>query len=176
MKMVCLLCEKTFTEKPSRVKEGRGKYCSKSCYSLHRRNHFSDIQTMINRYVSGETLRQIAIDYNCSPTSIKNILIENNIDRRNCHDRLYPSGSKSPLWRGGLYICKNGYRQYKEKGTRAYEHRMVAESKIGRKLQKGEHVHHINGDKLDNRPENLMVLSASEHVKLHAKMRYSHGN
>lgn len=44
---------------------------------------------------------------------------------------------------------------------------MVAEQILGRPLDKGEIVHHRNGDKRDNRAENLEVMTQSEHVRLH---------
>ncbi len=47
------------------------------------------------------------------------------------------------------------------------EHRLVWEQTNGRSLNPLEHVHHINGDRADNRPENLVALSASEHRRLH---------
>lgn len=48
-----------------------------------------------------------------------------------------------------------------------YEHRVVAENKIERLLRDDEVVHHINLNKLDNRPENLVVLTEDQHRKVH---------
>ena len=47
-----------------------------------------------------------------------------------------------------------------------YEHRLIMEGILGRFLESNEHVHHKNGKRWDNRPENMEVLSASEHGKL----------
>jgi hypothetical protein len=66
----------------------------------------------------------------------------------------------------GRYTDKHGYVLLSErKGDNNYaqpEHRAVMEQMLGRKLEKHETVHHKNGIRHDNRPENL-ELWASRH-------------
>lgn len=50
------------------------------------------------------------------------------------------------------------------------EHRVIAEWIAGRKINKDEHVHHKNFIKHDNRPENLQIMSAKEHLSYHANI------
>lgn len=55
-----------------------------------------------------------------------------------------------------------------EKTFGRHTHRIVMEDKIGRKLKKGEVVHHIDGDRRNNHPENLMVFSSqADHLDWH---------
>lgn len=64
------------------------------------------------------------------------------------------------------YIDSKGYRRFKDSGKLL--HRWVAEKKLGRKLKKGEVVHHENRDKLDNDPSNLWVFkNQAEHYRIH---------
>lgn len=55
-------------------------------------------------------------------------------------------------------------------GKKVRAHRWIMEQHLGRKLDPTEHVHHKNGDPLDNRLDNLVVLSARAHMRLHKQV------
>lgn len=81
-------------------------------------------------------------------------------------------GKNSPIYKGIAYSAGGGYlRIYDPNSSRRHTsvHRLVMERKLGRKLGRHEVVHHINGNKTDNRLSNLELMTVSEHTKHHAE-------
>jgi hypothetical protein len=77
----------------------------------------------------------------------------------------------NPNWKGGRSVASNGYVLIRV-GTEhhladvrgyAYEHRLVAEEKLGRRLRTDEEVHHVDGKQTNNAPENIEVVTRAEH-------------
>lgn len=61
------------------------------------------------------------------------------------------------------------YRAKKVKGKRIDMQRYVMEQILGRKLTSDEIVHHIDGNKLNNDPANLQIMTRAEHARLHMR-------
>lgn len=89
------------------------------------------------------------------------------------HTRLFPPEEQQ---RRGLH--NDGSAQRDPEGATSYrkirgrhEHRIVAERVLGRKLADNEIVHHKDGNRRNNAPENLEVMTQAEHAALHARER-----
>lgn len=85
---------------------------------------------------------------------------------------------ENPNWRGGRLKTTDGYviirvgieHHLADVRGYAYEHRLVAEKKLGRRLNPGEVVHHSNGIKDDNSAGNIQVFPSNAfHLSKHRK-------
>ena len=74
-------------------------------------------------------------------------------------------GVRHQNFKGGS-VNRDGYRVIGGRNG-GLEHRLIAEKVLGRKLNSFEHVHHIDGNKLNNNPSNLSVMEIKEHQRFH---------
>ena len=166
IKVNCKVCKKSFFTTPDRIKNNRGKYCSRKC-------QFKSLERKISRKCG-----------NCKKTLSIVRSKANQTNNNFCSEKCLSMGrskiasthlvkwinknkgfEKQKFGLNGKAISLDGYYIYN--GIKV--HRLLMEKHIGRKLKSSEIVHHINGNKFDNRIENLQIVSRAEHNKIHFK-------
>ena len=144
--LTCLQCGAAFDVPPCREK--RRKFCGQPC----RHKWMSE-----NR--CGENHPRYGVRH--TPESIAKMAAGQKANAR--------VGPKAANWKG-RYLAK-GYVMVSQPGGRAIpEHRLVMAEVLGRPLTPDEVVHHINGVKSDNRPENLEIHGTRTHKMTHAEL------
>ena len=139
MQRICETCGGEFSVDPYRVKQGFGKYCSRDCYwEAHRLRFTCEIcgkKVVLKKARASKDMPRF-----CSNA---------------CRGKAF-SGENHPNYKGGT-IHEAGYRRAYVNGKQLYEQRLVAAAQLGSPLD-GCIVHHIDEDKLNNDPSNLMIF------------------
>ncbi len=138
----CERCKQPFSVKASESRRGR-KFCSRACYSESVR----PVLTFVCEY--------------CGETALKN---KNGQSGSYYHKARFCSKECADSAQRTGFLDKHGYRSVTIDGRQHMEHRLVMERHLGRSLKPYETVHHINGQRSDNRLENLELFS-SRHPK-----------
>ena len=165
----CITCGKEFTSY-----NPNPKFCSRDCRTDYMR-HKIPIDRMIELYEKGLTQEEVAEKLGTSQKVIWKRMKEIGYEARVAAKR-NQYGVNNDYWRGGrtkhsngyIYVKKKGHPRALKAGDYVLEHILVVEKEIGRYLRDDEIVHHINGVKDDNRPENLYITSLEEHTRMHS--------
>lgn len=129
-----------------------------------------EIQYMLDAYANGESTSNIGRDLGCNAATVTRYLTQAGVVLRAAGFR---RGEAHHAWAGGKHEHSDGYikvwlpadhpfesmaqRHGKSKGGYCYEHRLVMAQQLGRPLDDSETVHHIDGNRKNNHPDNLQL-------------------
>lgn len=161
----CVVCGTDIYEKPFEKRLGFHRCCSRACKDKWAaRNSIKRPCEWCGKEITMSPFRskiQRFCSKNCRAEGIRTNVLESHIH----------NGRRSRDLNG--YICVWEPNHPKSYRGWVLEHRLVMEEVLGRKLNTDEHVHHLNGIKTDNRPENLALLSAAEHTSITSANNYA---
>lgn len=164
MKVKCDTCGKEFDRRPSAVKAVN--YCSKEC--RHKATHITLVCDTCG--VSFERFVCWGVsEHNFCCRECANVFTS---QRMTAYNEIHNPTAMTDSRREALRYARlgKGSKDTYEKTFGRHTHRIVAEQMLGRPLKPGEVVHHIDGNKRNNNPENLMVFaSQKEHTEWHAE-------
>lgn len=151
LQIQCDFCGKDFLRNPSQLKGKEHHFCSRQCLA-----DFSSKAKNPGNYAALK-------DYSKMSQHLSDMNRERNPHRMTAETRSKIRASRLNAREGTSYVKFYG----------KHEHRYVAETILGRKLRPGEIVHHRDGNKRNNTPNNIVVFpSQSAHAKHHAELRW----
>lgn len=160
VELPCLACGKAIYRTQGSLVTGRGQYCSRTCH--HKALRVSSVAKVCPQCGKDFAVPPSKVEQtHCSHRCQKTALIVRPLGRMH-------NGRPARINRGGYIML------WEPDHTQSFhgwvpEHRLVLEKKLGRLLDRSEACHHVNGDKLDNRPGNLVAMNAKDHAVLSAR-------
>jgi hypothetical protein len=172
----CLNCGKELIKKPSWTYNAfnKQKYCSAKCRQedsrcekIHKECNYCGEEMFIK-----PSDENFGMGKYCS---------------RDCFNKWYSENNRGEThhnWNGGMYRDSDGYLRIKrdDHPKASYdgyvmEHILVVEEQMGRFLESNETVHHIDGNKQNNSPDNLYLFkTGGEHTAYHHSLKRGEAN